>query len=66
MYTDVQISSWFAVSFIISMFSFCLVELSISESGMFMSTTNNVWGSMCDLSFSVVPFMDAGAIAFGT
>lgn len=40
------------IGFIISLFSFCLNDLSIGESGVLESPTIYVWGSMCDLSFS--------------
>jgi hypothetical protein len=43
-----------SISFIVSLFSFCLDVLSIDESGMLKSPTINVWSSMCDLSFSNV------------
>ena len=48
---------WFmtSVSFIISLFSFCLDNLSTGES----------WGGlMCNLSFSNVSFTNVGALAF--
>jgi hypothetical protein len=43
-----------SVSFVISLFSFCLDNLSIGESGVLKSTITNVWGSMCDLILSNV------------
>ena len=54
-----------SVSFIISLFSFCLNDLSIGESWMLMTPTVNVWGSMCDLIFSNVSFTNLVALAFG-
>ena len=39
-----------------SLLSFCLVYLSIGESGVLKSSAINVWGLMCDLSFSNVSF----------
>ena len=42
------------ISFIISLFSFCLDDMSIGESRVLKSPTINVWGSICDLSFSNV------------
>jgi ABC-type branched-subunit amino acid transport system permease subunit len=52
-------------SFTVSLFSFCLNDLSIGESGVLKSSTLIVWGSMCVLSFSKVSFMNVGAFAFG-
>ena len=46
------------------MFSFCLDDLSISESRVLKSLTINVWGSVYDLSFSNVSFMNVDALAF--
>ena len=54
------------VSSIISMFRFYLVDLSIGESWVLKSPTINVWGLMCDLSFSSPSFTNVGALAFGS
>ena len=51
-----------SVNFIFSLFSFN--DLSISESVVLESPNISVWGSMCDLSFSNVSFMNVGAPAF--
>ena len=48
-----------------SLFSFCFNDLSIGESGVLKSPTIIVWGSMCVLGFSKVPFMNFGAFKFG-
>ena len=40
------------VSSLISLLSFCLADLFISESRMLKSPTITVWGLVCDLSFS--------------
>lgn len=45
-----------SVRTIISPPSFCLGDLSISESEVFKSSTISVWGSVYDLSFSNVSF----------
>jgi hypothetical protein len=47
------------------LFSFCFQDLSIDDSGGLESPTIIVWGTMCALSFSKVPFMNVGALAFG-
>jgi hypothetical protein len=54
-----------SVRFIISLFRFCLDDLSIGESGVLGSPTNNVWSLICDLSFSNVSFTIVGALAIG-
>ena len=43
-----------SVSFIVALLSFCLDVLSIGESGVLKFPTINVWGLMCNLSFSNV------------
>ena len=53
-----------SVSSIISVFSFCLDDLSISKSGVLKSPTINVWSPMCDLSFRNVSFTNVGALPF--
>jgi hypothetical protein len=49
----------------VSLFSFCFNDLSTGESRVLKSPTILVWGSMCVFSFSKVPFMNLGALAFG-
>ena len=51
-------------SFLISLLSFCLTDLSIGESEVLKSPTISVWGLMCDLSFSNVSFTYVGALVF--
>ena len=55
-----------SVSSLISLLSFCLVDLSIGKSGVFKSPTISVWGLMCHVSFSNVCFTLEGALVFGT
>ena len=52
-------------SFIISLFSFALDDLSIGESGMLKSPTINVCSLICDLSFSNVPCTNVDVLVFG-
>jgi hypothetical protein len=47
------------------LFSFCLEDLSVGESGVGKSPMINVWGSMFNLSFSNVYFTNVGALVFG-
>ena len=54
-----------SVSSIISLFSFHLDDLSIGETGLLKFPTIIVWGSMCDLSFSNVSFINVGILTFG-
>ena len=54
-----------SISFTVSLFSFCFLDLSIEESGMLKSPTIIVLGAMCALSFSKVSFMNEGTFAFG-
>ena len=54
-----------SVSSLIFLLSFCLVDLSIGESGVLKSPTFNVWGLMCDLSFSNAYFTYVGVLVFG-
>jgi hypothetical protein len=51
-------------SSVISLFSFCLDDQSIGESGLLRSQITNVWGSMCDLNFTNTSFTNVGALAF--
>ena len=57
-------SIWFinSVSFINSLFSFCLDDLSLSEHGVLKSPTTSVLNSICDLNFSNVSFTNVGAL----
>ena len=48
----------------ISLFKFCLHELSLSEARILNSPTITVWGPMCNLSCSSVSFMKLGAQMF--
>ena len=59
---------WFTwlISFIISLFSFCLDYLSIGESRVLKFPTINVWTLISDLNFSHVSFMNMCALEFGT
>ena len=50
-----------SVSFLISLLSFCLVDLSIGKSGVLKSPTIIVWGLMSNLIFSNVSFTNVGA-----
>ena len=54
-----------SVSSLISLLSFCLVDLSIGESGMLKSPTISVWSLMCELCFSNISFTYVGALVFG-
>jgi hypothetical protein len=47
------------------MFRFFLNYLPIGKSGVLKSRIIIVWGSICDLSFSNVSFMNVAALAFG-
>jgi hypothetical protein len=53
------------ISFIISLFSFCLNDLYIGERKVIKSPTIKVWGSMCDLNFTNVSFTNMGALILG-
>jgi len=56
-----------SVSFLISLFSFCLDELfSIVENGVLKSPTTILWVFMYDLSFNNVSFTNVGALLNGT
>ena len=61
-------SIWFItyVSSLISLLSFCLVDLSICESGVVKSPNISVWGLMCNLSSRNVSFTYVGVLALGT
>ena len=52
------------VNSLISVLSFCVVNVSIGENGVLKSPTISVWGLMCDLSFSNVSFTYVGALVF--
>jgi hypothetical protein len=52
-------------SFIIFLFSFCLNDLSICESGVLKSSTISVWGSVFDLNFSKISSKNVSALTFG-
>lgn len=52
------------VSFIVSLFSLNFDDLYIGKSKLWNITTIKVSFSMCGGSFSNVPFMNAGALAF--
>ena len=54
-----------SISFRISLFSFCLDDLSIGESSVLKSPTISVRGSLFDLSTNSVSFMNVGALGFG-
>ena len=54
-----------SVSSVISLLSFCLVDLSIVESGVLKSPAFSVWGLMCNISFSNVSFIYVCALVFG-
>ena len=54
-----------SVSSLTSLLSFCLVDLSIGESGVLKSPTISVWGLMCNLSFSNVSLTYVGALVLG-
>ena len=53
-----------SVSALISLSTFCLVDLFIVESWVLKSSTISVWSLMCNLSFSNVSFTYAGALVF--
>ena len=55
---------WKAALAHISLFSSCLDDMCFGESRVLKSPTINVWGLMCDLSFSNVSFTNVGALAF--
>jgi hypothetical protein len=48
-----------------SLFSFCLHDLSIAKSEVVKSHTIIVYGTMCALSFNKVSFMKVGTLALG-
>lgn len=52
-----------SVSSIISLFSFCLDDMSIHENGILKSAAFDMWGSMCDLSFNDRSFGNVGTFA---
>ena len=54
-----------SVSYLISLLSFYMVDLSIGKSGVLKSPTIRMWGLMCDLSFSNVSFTYVGVLALG-
>lgn len=54
-----------SISFITSLFSFCLNGLSIGKNGVLRSSTINEWGLLCDLSFNNACFTNVAALAFG-
>ena len=54
-----------SVSFIVSLFSFCVNDQSIAESTVLNSPTIIVCGAMYALNFSKISFMNVGALAFG-
>ena len=54
-----------SISFISSLFCFCLDDLPIGENGVLKSPTINVWGLMCDLNFTIVSFTNVGALTCG-
>ena len=60
-------SIWFitSVSSLISLLSFCLVDLSIGEREVLKSPSISVWCLMCDLSSRNVSFIYVGAFIFG-
>ena len=60
-------SIWFvtSVSFIITLFSFCLDNLSFGESWMLNSSTINICGSRCSFSFTNLSFTNMGVLVFG-
>jgi hypothetical protein len=55
-----------SVSFVISLFSFCLNDMSIGESGQLSSPIIKVWVSIYDLSFSNVSLMNVCTLTFRT
>jgi hypothetical protein len=55
-----------SIGFIISLFSFCLYDLFIGDSAVLKCPIINVWGSVYDLSFSNVSFINEDALAFGS
>ena len=54
-----------SVSSLISLLSFCLVNLSIVESLMLKTPTISLWGLMYSLSFSNISFTYVGALVLG-
>jgi hypothetical protein len=53
-----------SVSFVISLLSFFLDDLSVGDSGLLKSPINNVCGSMCNLNFSNAYFTSVSALVF--
>lgn len=54
-----------SVSLIVYLFSFCLDDLLIGESGVLTSSTNKVCVLICDLYFYHISFMNVDALTFG-
>ena len=54
-----------SVSLLISLLSFCLVDVSFGKSGVLKSPVISVWGLICDLSFSNVSFTYVCALVLG-
>ena len=54
-----------SVNTIISLFRFCLDDLSVSNGGVLNCPKINVWGLMCGLSFSNISFTNMGTLVFG-
>ena len=57
--------TFLSVSSLISLLSFCLVDLSIMESGVLKPLNISVWCLMCDLIFSNVSFKYVDILVFG-
>jgi hypothetical protein len=51
-----------SVSFTVSLFSFCLHDMCIDESGVLKYPTITVCSAMCGLSFSKVSLMNVGTL----
>ena len=54
-----------SVSFNVYLFSFCVQDLSIDESGVLKSLIIIMCRAMCALNFSKVSLMNVAALAFG-
>ena len=58
-------SSFDSIYLLVSLLSFCRVDLSIGERGVLKSPTISVWGLMCALNSSNISFSGVSAFILG-